>query len=121
SASRQFLQASSSAFSASTARLSRSKFLLLVRRRPLAAAYSLALLPALLMALSQPVWSRVDEAQHTDFIIQLSHGRYPLADQTVIDPETLRVMQSTGVYRFEAPGSYPTPDVTDLGPPPAGM
>jgi hypothetical protein len=73
------------------------------------------------MALSQPVWSRVDEAQHTDFIIQLSHGRYPLADQTVIDPETLRVMQSTGVYRFEAPGSYPTPDVTDLGPPPAGM
>jgi len=73
------------------------------------------------MALSQPVWSRVDEAQHADFIIQLSHGRYPLADQTVIDPETLRVMQSTGVYRFEAPGSYPTPDVTDLGPPPAGM
>jgi len=78
-------------------------------------------MPALLMALTQPIWSRVDEAQHTDFIIQLSHGTYPLADRTVVDPETLRVMQSTGVYRFESSGSYPAPDVTDLGPPPAGM
>lgn len=73
------------------------------------------------MAMSQPVWSRIDEAQHTDFIIQLSHGVYPLADRTVIDPETLRVMQSTGVYRFEGPGSYPTPDASDIGPPPQGM
>ena len=78
-------------------------------------------MPALLMALTQPIWSRVDEAQHTDFIVQLSHGTYPLADRTVVDPETLRVMQSTGVYRFESSGSYPAPDVTDLGPPPAGM
>ena len=73
------------------------------------------------MAMSQPVWSRIDEAQHTDFIIQLSHGVYPLADRTVIDPETLRVMQSTGVYRFEGPGSYPTPDASDIGLPPQGM
>ncbi len=73
------------------------------------------------MAMSQPAWSRIDEAQHTDFIIQLSHGVYPLADRTVIDPETLRVMQSTGVYRFEGPGSYPTPDASDIGPPPQGM
>jgi hypothetical protein len=73
------------------------------------------------MALTQPIWSRVDEAQHTDFIIQLSRGTYPLADQTVVDPETVRVMQSTGVFRFETPGSYPLPDLTDLGPPPAGM
>ena len=73
------------------------------------------------MAVTQPVWSRVDEAQHTDFIIQLSHGHYPLADATVIDPETLRVSESTGVYRFEGPGTYPTPDVTDIGAPPAGM
>lgn len=73
------------------------------------------------MALTQPIWSRVDEAQHTDFIIQLSHGIYPVADRTVVDPETIRVMQSTGVFRFESPGSYPVPDVTDLGPPPAGM
>ena len=35
------------------------------------------------MAVSQPVWSRIDEAQHTDFIIQLGHGVYPLADRYV--------------------------------------
>ncbi|HKW73671.1 MAG TPA: hypothetical protein VJQ08_12715 [Candidatus Dormibacteraeota bacterium] len=73
------------------------------------------------MAATQPVWSRVDEAQHTDFIIQLSHGTYPLADRTTIDPETLDVMKSTGVYRFESPGTYPTPDAADIGPPPAAM
>jgi hypothetical protein len=78
-------------------------------------------LPALLMAVTQPVWSRVDEAQHVDFIVQLSHGNYPLADRTTIDPETLHVMQRTGVYGFESPGSYPTPDASDIGPPPAGM
>jgi 4-amino-4-deoxy-L-arabinose transferase-like glycosyltransferase len=78
-------------------------------------------MPALVMALAQPVWSRVDEAQHTDFIIQLSHGVYPLADRTIIDPETLRVMQSSGVFRFESPGTYPIPNLTDIGPPPAGM
>jgi hypothetical protein len=73
------------------------------------------------MAITQPVWSRVDEAQHADFIIQLSHGVYPLADRTVIDPETLRVTQSTGVYRFEAPGSYPIPDASDIASPPPAM
>lgn len=67
------------------------------------------------------MWSREDEAQHTDFIVQLSHGVYPLADRTLIDPETLHLTQSTGVYRFEGPGSYPTPDITDIGPPPPGM
>lgn len=84
-------------------------------------AYVVGLIPALLMALTQPVWSREDEAQHTDFIIQLSHGVYPLADRTLIDPETLRLTESTGVYRFEGPGSYPVPDISDIGPPPSGM
>ncbi len=93
----------------------------MARRRPLLIAYVVAVVPAALMALTQPVWSRVDEAQHTDFVIQLSHGVYPLADRTLIDPETLRLTQGTGVYRFEGPGSYPVPDVTDLGPPPPGM
>jgi hypothetical protein len=74
------------------------------------------------MALSQPVWSRVDEAHHADFIIQLSHGIYPVANSTLIAPETIRVMQSTGAYRaFYAPGSYPAPDLTDFGTPPPGM
>jgi hypothetical protein len=85
-------------------------------------AYLAALIPALAMALTQPVWSRVDEAHHADFIIQLSHGVYPVANKTLVDPETIRVMQSTGAFRaFYAPGSYPVPDLTDIGTPPAGM
>ena len=73
------------------------------------------------MALSQPVWSRIDEAQHADFIVQLSHGVYPVADQTLIAPEILRVMQATGVFRGAQPGTYPAPDLADLGLPPIGM
>ncbi|MEO8745554.1 MAG: hypothetical protein ABI334_10210 [Candidatus Dormiibacterota bacterium] len=73
------------------------------------------------MAIAQPVWSRVDEAQHADFIIQLSHGIYPAANATAIDHETLKVMELTGVYSVFSPGTYPTPDPTDIGPPPAGM
>lgn len=73
------------------------------------------------MAFTQPVWSRIDEAHHYDFIAQLGHGGYPLADATLIEPETLRVMQSTGVYLGYAPDSYPVPDVTDMAPPPTGI
>src|SRR5216684_3510077 len=90
-------------------------------RHPLILAYSAALIPGLVMALAQPVWSRVDEAQHADFIVQLSHGVYPVADTTLIDSETLHLMQSTGTFRFGVPGSYPVPDLADVGPPPAGM
>jgi len=91
-------------------------------KRSLVLAYLAAVLPALLMALSQPVWSVVDEAQHFDFIVQLGHGVYPTADQTIIDPDTLQVMRSTGVFRaFYLPGTYPSPDLTDIGPPPPSM
>lgn len=74
------------------------------------------------MAVTQPVWSLVDEAQHFDFIVQLGHGVYPIADTTLISPDTLYVTERTGVYRaFYPPGTYPTPDLTDIGLPPAGM
>jgi 4-amino-4-deoxy-L-arabinose transferase-like glycosyltransferase len=86
------------------------------------AAYFAALVPALLMAVTQPVWSLVDEAHHADYIVQLSHGVYPVANMTLIDPETLRVMESTGVFsEFALPGTYPAPDLTDVGTPPTGM
>jgi len=38
-----------------------------------------------------------------------------------LEPKWMQSWEETGVYRFEAPGSYPVPDATDLGPPPAGM
>ncbi len=74
------------------------------------------------MAFTQPVWSLVDEAHHADYVIQLSHGVYPVATKTLIDARTLQVMQATGVYRaFYPSGSYPAPDLKDIGLPPAGM
>jgi hypothetical protein len=88
----------------------------------LALAYAAALVPALLMALTQPIWSRVDEAGHYDFIVQLGHGVYPVSDLTLISPETLSVSESTGVFKAFYPVSgYPAPDVSDVAPPPAGM
>jgi hypothetical protein len=84
--------------------------------------YLAALVPALTMAVTQPVWSLVDEAQHFDFIVQLSHGAYPAVGATPIAPETLQVTQSTGVYRaFYPPGTYPVPDLSDVSAPPPGI
>jgi 4-amino-4-deoxy-L-arabinose transferase-like glycosyltransferase len=85
-------------------------------------AYLVALVPALTMAITQPVWSLVDEAQHFDFIVQLSHGRYPAVGSIPITPETLQVTQATGVYRaFYPAGTYPVPDLTDVSRPPDGI
>ncbi len=85
-------------------------------------AYVAALLPAVVMAVTQPVWSLVDEAQHFDFIVQLSRGSYPAVGATVIAPETLQVSKATGAYRaFYPPGTYPVPDSSDVGSPPQGV
>jgi 4-amino-4-deoxy-L-arabinose transferase-like glycosyltransferase len=116
------LQVSSSAFSASTAKAIRANAVAALRKHSLVFAYFAALVPALLMAVTQPIWSVIDEAQHFDFIVQLGNGVYPTADQTLITADTLQVMRSTGVFRaFYLPGTYPTPDLTDIGPPPPSM
>jgi len=83
------------------------------RRRALVLIYLCALAPALAVALGQPVWSRVDEAQHYDLIAQYAHGTYAVSDQTRIRPETLGIMHQTGVYRWSAKGTDPAPAVTD--------
>lgn len=96
----------------------------LSRRRPLILIYLGALVPALAVALGQPVWSRVDEAQHYDLIAQYAHGSYALSDQTRIRPETLGIMHQTGVYRWSAKGTDPAPAVTnpnDFEQMPAGL
>lgn len=92
------------------------------RRHPFVIAYVVAIVPATVMALTQPVWSLVDEAHHFDFIAQLGHGTYPVADATLVTAETVAISQKTGVYRaFYPPGSYPVPDLADIHPPPPGM
>jgi len=78
--------------------------------RALAAAYAIGLVPALAVALGQPVWSRVDEAAHYDVIAQYAAGVYPHDSVTTIRPETLQVMQQTGVYGFVVDNSYQRPD-----------
>ena len=89
-------------------------------------AYGAALVPALAMALAQPVWSRIDEAPNADFIVQLSHGVYPVADTTLLSPETISVLKAEGFFSPLYP-SYtgevtgPPPDPLDTGPIPPGM
>jgi len=96
------------------------------KRHPLAIAYIAAMIPALAMALAQPVWSRIDEAPNADFIVQLSHGVYPVADTTLLSPETISVLQAEGFFSPLYP-SYtgevtgPPPDLLDTGPIPPGM
>lgn len=93
-----------------------------MRAHALVFAYLAALAPALLMALTQPVWSLVDEAQHFDFIVQLSQGAYPVVGRNYIAPETLDISRSTGAYRaFYPVDTYPTPDLSDVGLPPDGI
>src|SRR6266852_9613109 len=99
---------------------------LVVKRLPLAIAYIAAVIPALAMALAQPVWSRIDEAPNADFIVQLSHGVYPVADTTLLDPETVRVLDAEGFFTPTYPGATgppmgPPPDPTETGPIPTGM
>jgi 4-amino-4-deoxy-L-arabinose transferase-like glycosyltransferase len=77
---------------------------------PLVLAYAAALLPALAMSVAQPIWSRVDEAQHADVLAQYAHGAYPVEGRTTLRPETVAVMQATGVYRWAAPGAQPAPE-----------
>lgn len=83
----------------------------------------MALVPALAMAVLQPVWSRVDEAQHADVLSQYAHGVVPVEGVTVLQPDIVAVDQATGIYRWYAPGAGPVPAEADpaafVPPPPA--
>lgn len=97
-----------------------------VNRHPLAIVYIAAMFPALAMALAQPVWSRIDEAPNADFIVQLSHGVYPVADTTLLAPETTSVLMAEGFFSPLYPSATgdvtgPPPDPRDTGPIPPGM
>src|SRR5438445_120598 len=81
--------------------------------RSWAAAYFVCLVPALLVTAGQPIWSRVDEAQHWDFIAQLAHGAYPVEGQTMIRQETADLMAETAIFRWNVPGEQPIPLTRD--------
>jgi hypothetical protein len=92
----------------------------LIAPRQFAIAYAMALVPALAVALGQPVWSRVDEAAHYDVIAQYAAGVYPRDATTTIRPETLEIMQRSGVYGFVVDNEYVKPD-PGLQPMPTGL
>ena len=56
------------------------------------------------------MWSRVDEPAHYDVIAQYAAGVYPHDSVTPIRPETLEIMQKTGVYGFVVDSAYQRPD-----------
>lgn len=74
-------------------------------RHRLAALYLLALVPLMVLAAAQPVWSRIDEAQHYDLVDQYAHGVYPRVDATWIRPETYGITLETGIFRTEQYGA----------------
>jgi hypothetical protein len=80
--------------------------------KALAAAYLLGLAPALVLGVFQPVWSRVDEPAHYDAVAQYAAGVYPHDSVTTIRPQTLEVMQRTGVYGFIVDSAYAEPDLS---------
>ncbi|HET7465434.1 MAG TPA: phospholipid carrier-dependent glycosyltransferase [Candidatus Dormibacteraeota bacterium] len=75
--------------------------------------YLAALLPALAMAGLQPVWSRVDEAQHADVLAQYAHGVVPIEGATKLQPDIVAVDATTGIYRWYPPGAGPVPTESD--------
>ncbi|HKC19173.1 MAG TPA: phospholipid carrier-dependent glycosyltransferase [Candidatus Dormibacteraeota bacterium] len=84
--------------------------------------YLAALVPALAMAALQPLWSRIDEAQHADVLAQYAHGVVPIEGVTMLQPEIVAVDAATGVYRWYPPGFGPPPGEGDpqaFVPPPA--
>ena len=82
----------------------------MITPRQFAIAYAMALVPALALAIGQPVWSRVDEAAHYDVIAQYAAGVYPRDATTTVRPETLEIMQRSGVYGFVVDNEYVKPD-----------
>lgn len=84
--------------------------------------YLAALVPALAMAVLQPVWSRVDESQHADVLAQYAAGNAPVEGVTTLRPEIVAVDNATGVYRWYPPGAGPRPAETNpqaFTPPPS--
>ncbi len=82
-------------------------------------AYVDGLAPAVLLAIVQPVWSRVDEAWHADVLAQYAHGVYPVLGVTGIRPEIRQEMEQTGVFRWDSfTAPPPDPTLTMFGPPP---
>jgi hypothetical protein len=90
-------------------------------RRRLLVLYALGLIPALALALLQPVWGRSDEAAQFDVVAQYAHGVYPKLGVTTITPQTLAIDEATGVYSWDAASPPPVVSDATFGPIPHGL
>ena len=80
-------------------------------------AYLAGLVPAALLALAQPVWSLVDEAQHYDFVVQLAQGAYPTEGAARLRPETREALSGPWPPYRAQPRRFPAVQADPAGPP----
>lgn len=68
------------------------------------------LVEGLVFAFIQPVWSRVDEAQHFHYVQYLVENRaLPVEGQTFISPEVVAISQSHNQWGWRREGALSTP------------
>ncbi|MHB1391136.1 MAG: phospholipid carrier-dependent glycosyltransferase [Thermoleophilia bacterium] len=85
-------------------------------RRVALILWAVLLLQGMIFALIQPVWSRVDEAQHFDYVQYLVENRsLPVEGQTFISREAIDVSLQENQWGWRRTGAFSTPLNLDPG------
>ncbi len=83
-------------------------------RRFLIWLWLIMLIEALIFAFIQPVWSRVDEAQHFSFVQYLSdHGSLPVEGKTFVSKQVIDVSVQENQWGWRQNGALSTPAMLD--------
>lgn len=78
--------------------------------------WALLLAESLFFAFVQPVWSRVDEAQHFHYVQYLVENRsLPVEGQTFISPEVVAISRQKNQWGWRPAGALSTPVYLDPG------
>ena len=84
------------------------------RRIYMAALWAALLIEAAVFALIQPVWSRVDEAQHYSFVQYLAeNGSLPVEGKTFIQPSVVDISVKANQWGWKQTGALSTPAILD--------
>ncbi len=68
----------------------------------------------MVFALIQPVWSRVDEAQHFDYVQDLAdNGALPIEGQNFLSPEVVDISLRANQWGWRPAGELSTPAILD--------
>ncbi len=83
-------------------------------RRIIFVFWLLLLAQGVIFAVIQPVWSRVDEAQHFHYVQYLAENRaLPVEGQTFVSPEVVNVSLKAGQWGWRPVGELSTPAYLD--------